>query len=152
MSDDSNPTRGRKTPNRLKQEEFVTEYFANGGRKRQAGEKLGIGWTTVKTWFATDPVFKEMVEDFKESWRDNLRAVALKRATEKSDTALIFMLKALDPEMYDDNIRKLRWLADRGMKDPDAIPTISAVLIRGDGPEIPRIDEDKLIDGLRLEQ
>jgi hypothetical protein len=119
-----------KKSNRIAQDKFIAEYFANGGRKKAAADKCEIGWTTVKEWFKEDEEFRERVEEFRDVWCDNLRAVALKRASEKSDTLLIFMLKSLQPETYHDELRIRKWEHDRGLTGGlDNLP-VRAVLVR----------------------
>lgn len=120
----------------IAQDLFITEYFANGGRKKAAAEKCEIGWTTVKEWFQRDKAFVERVDEFHDTWKDNLRAVALKRASERSDVLLMFMLKSIDPSTYDDNLRKAIYLSKLGIQDPDAQKPIQITFSRGDGPEL----------------
>jgi hypothetical protein len=122
-----------KKPNQPAQEQFIAEYFANGGRKKAAADKLGIGWTTVKTWFQKDEAFRERVEEFRDMWRDQLRAVAFKRASEKSDTLLIFLLKSLEPETYDDQVRNAKYLAANNINVNNTVP-IHAILVRDEPP------------------
>lgn len=122
-----------KGPNVNAQDAFIAEYFANGGRKQAAAKTCGIGWTTVKKWFQHDEAFRERVEDFRDMWRDQLRAVAFKRATEKSDTLLIFLLKSLAPEEYDDQVRNAKYLAQHGIQTDQFIP-VRAVLVADTPP------------------
>lgn len=123
-----------RQPTIIAQDLFIAEYFANGGRKKAAAEKCDIGWTTIKRWFAEDPEFVERVNEFHDTWKENLRAVALRRASEKSDVLLIFMLKSIDPATYDDNLRKAIFLHRMGIHDPDAQPPTRILLVRGDAP------------------
>lgn len=120
----------------IAQDRFIAEYFTNGGRKKAAAEKCEIGWTTVKEWFAKDAAFKSRVDEFHDTWKDNLRAVALRRASEKSDVLLMFMLKSIDPATYDDNLRKAIYLNSLGLTDPDAQKPIQITFSRGDSPEL----------------
>lgn len=130
-----NGKRGRKQgPNLAAQDAFIAEYFANGGRKKSAGDKLGIGWTTIKTWFANDEKFRERLEEFREMWRDQLRAMAYRRAMEKSDVLLMFLLKSLEPETYDDATRRDKYLADHNLQSEAFVP-VRAVLVRDEEPE-----------------
>lgn len=127
-----------KTFNRVKQDEFIAEYFANGGRKNAAAKKVGVDYSTTKRWIENDPTFKARLDEFKDMWEDNLRAAALKRATEKSDTLLIFLLKSLNPAQYDDELRKQKWLAEHNLHQAQQVPT-QVVLVRG---RMPGEDED----------
>ncbi|TXH14441.1 MAG: hypothetical protein E6R03_09260 [Hyphomicrobiaceae bacterium] len=127
-------TKNPKQRNTLAQDEFIAEYFANGGRKKAAADKLGIGWTTVKTWFQKDEEFKAKVAEFQDMWAENLRAVAIQRATAKSDVLLMFLLKSLLPETYDDAMRIKKWELERGLgSNADNVP-IRAILVRDASP------------------
>lgn len=134
MKNNGSERKNPKQSNVNAQDAFIAEYFVNGGRKKAAADKLGIGWTTVKRWFQTDEAFRERVEDFRDMWRDQLRAVAFKRATEKSDVLLMFLLKSLEPDTYDDAIRRERYLAAHGIQQNDNAIPIRAILVRDDPP------------------
>lgn len=124
----------RKT-NLLAQEQFIAEYLANGGVKLRAANKLKISYSQVKKWFVDDEEFKARIAEAESQWMDGIRAALMKRAMEKSDTAAIFLLKAHDPEQYDDNIRKAKYLNEHGFVDPDVQPIVRAVLVREPEPE-----------------
>ena len=54
------------------------------------------------------------MKEAREQWHEGLRAVAMKRAAEKSDVLLIFLLKSLKPDLYDDELRKTKYLIEQG--------------------------------------
>lgn len=118
-----------KKANSVAQDMFIQEYFSNGGRKKAAADKLEIGWSTVKNWFQNDEDFRNRVDEFRDVWRDNLRAVAFKRASEKSDNLLMFLLKSLEPETYDDNLRAIKWRQQQGMGGADGLTPLRVTLV-----------------------
>lgn len=126
---------GTPHPNKERQDAFITEFIANGLRKKAAADATGNGWSTVKEWFQFDEDFNQRVQDAKAEWLDNLRAAALKRAIQKSDTLMIFLMKSLDPECYDDNVRRAKWLAENNIQDPDAQGPVNVYLMRDAEPE-----------------
>ena len=78
-------------------------------------------------------MFRERLAEVESEWFDSIRAALMKRAIEKSDQAAFFFLKSKDPEQYDDNIRKAKWLADRGLVETQLMP-VQVELVRG--PEL----------------
>lgn len=105
-----------------RQKAFIAEYVTNGGQKAKACRALKIPYDTVMDWFADCEPFKKEVERAESSWYDALRATMLARAHAKSDTLLIFALKARHPEMYDDNIRALNWRQKQLTEGNNAAP------------------------------
>lgn len=122
-----------RTPNKLARDKFIEEYIANGGIKLKAAKKLGLAYSNVKSWFS-EPEFIEQVAKAEEQWFDAIRAALMRRAIEKSDMAAFFLMKAHDPENYDDNIRRIKYLHQKGIPDPDAERPIQVVLLRDDDP------------------
>jgi hypothetical protein len=116
------------------QDAFITEYFANGCRKRAAARTLEIQWSTVKAWFKNDTEFVERVNEFRDMWLEELRAAAFQRAMAKSDMLMMFMLKSLNPEEYDDNIRRDKWRIENGATSLDAESPIQVVMLREPEP------------------
>lgn len=123
--------------NIIAQDKFIAEYYLNGGRKKAAAESSGCGWSTVKSWFADDEEFKKRVEEYREVWREDLRATARQRAVEKSDVLLMFLMKADQPEVYDDNVRKAIYLAKIGVPDPDTQKPVQIIMQREPMPGAP---------------
>ncbi len=124
----------RKTTNTMAQDRFIEEYLANGGFKLKACKKLNIAYSQVKVWFATDAAFCERVKEAESHWMDAIRSALMKRAMEKSDTAAFFFLKAHDPETYDDNVRSLKWQAEKNLL-PDQTATLTVNLYSGSIPD-----------------
>src|SRR4051794_16077788 len=94
---------------------------------------MGIDEATACGFFK-DPDFLKRLDQRKQVWVEDIRAVAMERAKEKSDTLMIFLLKSLQPERYDDEIRRTRYLADNDMASPDAAP-VQVSLVRDEAPE-----------------
>ena len=92
---------------RENQEAFTAAYWGEAGcNKKKAASIAGVGYSTCLEWFREDPEFVERFELGYDNWADELERVAIERAKTKSDTLLIFMLKAHRPDRYDDNFRK----------------------------------------------
>ena len=135
-----------RTPNRLKQEQYIAAYIACGGVKLRAAKKVGAAYSNVKLWFEQDEWFKQRIEEAESEWLDGIRAALMKRAIEKSDTAAFFFLKAKYPEIYDDDVRKAKWLAERGIQNPDIQIPVRAILVRDELPERLVNGEDKHVE------
>lgn len=116
-----------KRINKIKQTEWIQEYVTNGGYKRRAAEKVKVSYSTVKLWLQ-NAEFKEQVEEAEECWFEELRSAMMARAIEKSDNLAMFFMKARDPERYDDNVRKRRFL-DEIVDEISRLPRIQAKVI-----------------------
>jgi hypothetical protein len=112
-------TRFSKKRKREKQDKFVLEYFANVGRIGLCCEKVGITRQDFELWLDTEPNFKKRLEYARERWNENLEAVILKRAVEKSDDLAKFILQAHKPEIYDPQVRKIKYINDNMAKELD---------------------------------
>jgi hypothetical protein len=102
---------------RRKKDLFV-QVFAETGNVTAATKAAGIGRTTHYRWLQADPAYKAEVDNAREEAVERLEREALRRAVEGvdepvfhkgevcgqirrySDTLLIFMLKAANPEKY----------------------------------------------------
>ena len=71
---------------------------------------MGISYSTAKRWFRSDVSFQNLYNAYRQEWLSELEIEYRKRALAKSDILLIFMLKSLAPERYDDQIRKARFM------------------------------------------
>lgn len=111
-----------------KQNEFIRSYVTSGGLTQTALRKANITLDTLKQW-RMDSEFVERYNDAMEQWHEDLRKAAFIRAQQKSDVLLIFMLKALKPDLYDDDIRKANWMAKQGLLGDQNLP-VRATLIR----------------------
>lgn len=124
MSDNETGAAEIKSGKELRQEEFINEYLSNGGYKSTAAKAIGVHYDTIKSWFREDKQFKERLSEAEETFYEDLKRIAVSRAKEKSDTLMIFLLKALRPEVYDDNIRKLNYMKDNDVSDAPEIQLI----------------------------
>jgi hypothetical protein len=75
-----------------------------------------VNRTTVTKWLNTDPTFKQLYQDARDDAVDILEAVARKRAVAGSDQLLMFLLKALRPDMYRDKASAKQWLRDEATR------------------------------------
>lgn len=126
----------RKT-NELIQEQFIAAYIKNLGVKSKAAAECGVPYITARSWFKK-PEFVARVKEAEDQFYDTIRGALIQRAVKKSDQAAFFFLKSRYPEVYDDNIRRLKYLRDNNLADPDA-PATTIILQRGDEPS--RIQE-----------
>jgi hypothetical protein len=119
--------------NKLLQERFAEAYIEAQGIVKSAAKKAGVPYSTARLWLKTKP-FQQYLDKLKQDRLEALEAVAVKRAIDKSDMLLIFMLKSLAPEKYDDAIRQRKYAEQHGASAEDAIPT-KLVLVQGPIPE-----------------
>ena len=110
------------------QANYIRAYIRAGGITDTALVSTGIDRVALKMW-QQQPAFQAALAEAQEKWFEELRKAALLRAQAKSDVLLIFMLKALCPEVYDDNVRKARWMAQNGLVDSENLP-VRATLVR----------------------
>ena len=110
------------------QANYIRAYIRAGGITDTALVSTGITRVVLKMW-QQQPAFQAALAEAQEKWFEELRKAALLRAQAKSDVLLIFMLKALCPEVYDDNVRKARWMAQNGLVDSENLP-VRATLVR----------------------
>jgi DNA-binding XRE family transcriptional regulator len=75
------------------------------GTVTHAATAAGVARSTVYQVEKNDPEFAAAFEEAREAAADRLERVAIQRAEETSDTLLIFLLKALRPEKYRENVR-----------------------------------------------
>jgi len=114
---------------------FIQEYVNNGGFLIQAALKVGIDPNTARVRWFKDPEFLEELRHHMEQWHEELRAAAMERARKKSDILLIFLLKSIRPDLYDDEVRRQVWLDRNGIQDSSKQP-LRAVLVREEPPTI----------------
>jgi hypothetical protein len=96
------------------QRAYIVAHVQNGGIKRRACLASGTSYDTLFKWLRKD-YFQEALSLAEREWQENIEAALYARAIKKSDTAAIFLLKAADPERYDEGVRKQR-IANRGLE------------------------------------
>jgi hypothetical protein len=109
-----------------KQKAFLRAYANSGGLTKQALRESGASRTELDEWNTQTP-WKKAFKEAQDDWVEELRKAAMLRATSKSDVLLIFLLKALRPDVYDEDVRKQQYTGLASNKD--AIP-VRATLIR----------------------
>jgi hypothetical protein len=109
------------------QKQFLSTYASNGGITKAALKAAGVSREELAEWKADNPKFKNAIKDVEQHWIEELRKMAFMRAQTKSDVLLMFLLKALQPEVYDDDVRKQQFVGLSNQKDN--IP-VRATLIR----------------------
>lgn len=112
----------------MQQAAFIEEYVANGGMTDQALDSVEATRGDYMHW-RDNPEFNAALDAAVDRWYEELRRSAFIRAQQKSDVLLIFLLKALKPELYDDDIRKAKWLANQGLLGNQNVP-VRATLVR----------------------
>ena len=109
-------------------EAFLKAYTTNGGITRGALKTAGVSRDTLLRWQTDDPDFKKDFEEIQNHWVEDLRRTAFLRAQAKSDVLLMFLLKALQPQVFDDDVRKQQYVGLLN-SSKDAIP-VRATLVR----------------------
>lgn len=82
-----------------KKDRFL-EAYAETGTVTHAATRAGIDRRTHYRWLQDDENYAEAFASAEQSVVDMLEGEAIRRATEGSDTLLIFLLKGLRPERY----------------------------------------------------
>lgn len=90
-----------RTKRSAKKDEEIIELLRRGYSMTGACRAVGISRTTFAEWRKEDPAFAAAVEEaYRVDGTEYLEDVARGRAEENSDTLLIFLLKARNPEKY----------------------------------------------------
>lgn len=114
-------------PAQTPQQKFLDAYVSNGGITKSALKAAGVSRDTFIEWKTNDPEFKKGFEEVQTHWVEELRKTAFLRAQAKSDVLLMFLLKALQPDVFDEDVRKQQYVGLNNSKD--AIP-VRATLVR----------------------
>lgn len=109
-----------------KQQEFIRSYISSGGITKIALKESGVTRAQLDGW-KTESAFQKAYKDAQEDWVEELRKAAMLRATSKSDVLLMFLLKAMRPDMFDEDVRKQQYTGLSASKDN--IP-VRATLVR----------------------
>jgi len=109
-----------------KQRAFIRSYGSSGGITKVALKESGVSRSELEQW-KTELPFQKAYKEAQEDWVEELRKAAMLRATSKSDVLLMFLLKAMKPEVFDEDVRKQQYVGLQGNKD--AIP-VRATLVR----------------------
>jgi hypothetical protein len=109
-----------------KQRAFIRSYGSSGGITKVALKESGVSRSELEAW-KTETPFQRAYKEAHEDWVEELRKAAMLRATSKSDVLLMFLLKAMKPEVFDEDVRKQQYVGLQGNKD--AIP-VRATLVR----------------------
>ena len=89
-----------------KQNLFVAAYIVHKGSPHKACKEVGISYKVYQRWIS-DPLFKAKLNFGKETWIEQLRAVAHDLALVSKDRDMIkFLLVNYSPEEFDSGLRK----------------------------------------------
>lgn len=110
-----------------KQQAFIRSYISSGGITKVALRESSVTRAQLDEWRAKDSLFQKAYKDAQEDWVEELRKAAMLRATSKSDVLLMFLLKAMRPDVFDEDVRKQQYTGLTNSKDN--IP-VRATLIR----------------------
>ncbi len=114
---------------------YIQAYFDCDGVMRRAAKKAKIGYDTARRLHA-DPSFQEQIDELERIRIEDLEEIGILRARAKSDVLLIFFLKAFNPEKYDDNIRKKRFM-------DEILDEVRAQLPRIQAQVMPKMEDTK---------
>lgn len=109
-----------------KQRVFIRHYISSGGITKVALKESGATREQLDEW-KTQASFQKAYKDAQEDWVEELRKAAMLRATSKSDVLLMFLLKAMRPDVFDEDVRKQQYTGLSASKDN--IP-VRATLVR----------------------
>lgn len=80
----------------------VLNEYVRCGVIGTACDRAGVRRNVHKEWLERFPKYKELYEEIREKYVDGLEVVAHERAREKSDSLLMFLLKAERREKFGD--------------------------------------------------
>lgn len=109
-----------------KQRTFIRSYISSGGITKIALKESSATRRELEEW-KTQVAFQKSLKDAQEDWVEELRKAAMLRATSKSDVLLMFLLKAMRPDIFDEDVRKQQYTGLSASKDN--IP-VRATLVR----------------------
>lgn len=109
-----------------KQRTFIRSYISSGGITKVALKESSATRAELEEW-KTQTAFQKSLKDAQEDWVEELRKAAMLRATSKSDVLLMFLLKAMRPDIFDEDVRKQQYTGLSASKDN--IP-VRATLVR----------------------
>lgn len=110
-----------------KQQMFLDSYSSSGGITKIALSESGVTRDELTDWKATDEEFKKAIKIVEDDWVEELRKMAFVRASAKSDILLMFLLKSLKPDMFDEDVRKQQFV---GLNNSSNNIPVRATLIR----------------------
>jgi len=99
-----------------RQFEFITAYIDANCKMSVAIETSAVPERTVYNWLQEDDFNKEL-DKARKHLEHHLLAVAIDRASHKSDVLMIFILKSINPERYCDQARKEKLSRDFGFEN-----------------------------------
>ena len=74
------------------------------GIMSKAAAKAGISTRSIRQYMERDEKFATLVENYYQLFLDSLEEISIERAREKSDTLLMFHLRAGRPEKYNERL------------------------------------------------
>jgi hypothetical protein len=80
------------------------KYYKMYGVFSKAAAKAGISTRSIRQWMERDEKFCTLVENAYQIFLDSLEEISINRAKEKSDTLLMFHLRAGRPEKYNEKL------------------------------------------------
>jgi len=102
------PSYGRLAVSRTirtpKNRQKFLKHLSSGASVGASARAAGFGRRTAFEWKADDPDFAAAWEEAYEDATENLEDAARTRALEKSDSLLMFLLKARRPEIYRERV------------------------------------------------
>lgn len=132
---------------REQQDDFIDALLDAKLNYKTACQAVGLHRNTLRAWLQNDEEFKKRLNRARLEFKVELEAEGYKRALHGDGKLLMEFLAAIDPETYDSQIRKAKWLKDQGMDDPDAVASITINLRKGPLPERVRKEREKESSG-----
>lgn len=125
----------KRASNTVLQDNFLISYIESNGNVSAAAEKVGMERRTFYHWMKNDPEFVKRLEETKQQFADKLFNVAMDFAFQGDTTLIIFLLKSLQRERYDDGFIRQKYAIEKGLQPQvEQFVPIRAVLVREPSP------------------
>ncbi len=94
-----------------RQKKFIAAYVERGADKKSAASDTGVPIRTVQRWFNSDEEFQLQIEEVFSEIEGSLMQEAFRRAMGGSDNLLKFLLKAVNPTLFDERCRQQSYVS-----------------------------------------
>lgn len=111
------------------QAEYLRILLTKEGKSGPTLRQIGLTRETLSRW-RDDPEFCEREACVFEELEENCLK-ELKKRFKHDTTALIFRLKSLNPDLYDEGVRREK-LRNEALKDPERVKPVTVVIQRAE--------------------
>lgn len=114
-------------------ERLLAAYAKHAGQVTRSCREVGMSRETFYDWKKNDPDFAERLEVVLEEEEARWVKVLDKNAKAGDSGAAMFMLKAINPERYDERVRLRKYEKERAATSTEEHGPIRIILERGSG-------------------